>query len=421
MASNRFSIFFSTFKFSSFNFSFCKFSIGKQLVAIFVLMLMVAASASAGETILHNFNAGDGSYPYGGLVADSAGNLYGTTTMGGVYYEGTVFELLPKPKGGWAEKVIYSFNSNGIDGTQPSCSLVFDKAGNLYGTTNSGGKYGMGTVFELTPRVGRSWKETILYNFRSPRDGQAPVGGVVFDASGNLYGTTTKGGLHSHGIVFQLKPTAKGPWTETILHDFNSLDGNRPYAALIIDASGNLYGTTELGGDNDEGTLFEVSPQGAGQWNESVLYNFDDGNSVGAYPYASLILDKAGNLYGTTWGTLNNSGSAFQLSPQGGGQWTVTALPGGGNTNGGVVMDAAGNLYGTVNGGIDGWPIGWVFELSPKQGGGWVNTVLHEFSQDGRDGYNPLSNLILDKANNVYGVTYQGGSNDTGIVFKITH
>lgn len=166
--------------------------------------------------------------------------------------------------------------------------------------------------------------------------------------------------------------------------------------------------------------MFELSPQGTGQWNESVLYNFNDGNSVGAFPYASLIMDAAGNLYGTVFGTLNNSGSVFELSPQGGGQWTATALAGSGNGYGGVVMDTAGNLYGTANGGIDGWPIGWVFKLSPKPGGGWVDTVLHGFSQNGRDGYNPLSNLILDKANNVYGVTYQGGLNDTGTVFEVT-
>jgi uncharacterized repeat protein (TIGR03803 family) len=411
MPNNSFSIFLSIFKFST-----CK-----QLVAIFVLMLMVTASATAGETILHSFNAGDGSLPFGGLVADTAGNLYGTTTMGGVYSEGTVFELMPKPKGGWAEKVIYSFNSNGIDGTQPYSSLVFDKAGNLYGTTNSGGTYGVGTVFKLTPRSGRSWKETILYNFSGTQDGQAPVGSVVFDSSGNLYGTTPDGGLYSHGIVFELTPTTKGQWTETILHDFNSSDGAYPYAAVILDASGNLYGTTNAGGAYDEGTVFELSPQGEGQWNESVLYSFDDQNTVGAYPYASLIFDTAGNLYGTVFGTLNNSGSVFELSRQAGGQWTATALGGSGNGYGGVVMDAAGNLYGTANGGIDGWPIGWVFKLSPKQGGGWVDTVLHAFSQNGRDGYNPLSNLILDKANNVYGVTYQGGINDTGTVFEITH
>lgn len=411
MPNNSFSIFFSLFK----------FSICKRLVAIFVLMLMVTASAAAREKILHNFNfnAGDGSFPFGGLIADAAGNLYGTTTMGGAYSEGTVFELMPTPKGGWAEKVLYSFSSNGIDGTQPYSSLVFDKAGNLYGTTNSGGTYGVGTVFELKPTSRGSWKERILYNFSSTRDGQAPYGSLVFDSSGNLYGTTPDGGLYSHGIVFELTPTAKGQWTETILHDFNSLDGNSPYAGVIIDASGNLYGTTNSGGANNEGAVFELSPQGDGQWNESVLYSFADQNSVGAFPYASLIFDTAGNLYGTVFGTLNNSGSVFQLSPQAGGQWTATALGGSGNGYGGVVMDAAGNLYGTANGGIDGWPIGWMFKLSPKPNGGWVEALLHDFSQNGRDGYNPLSNLILDKANNVYGVTYQGGTNDTGTVFEI--
>jgi uncharacterized repeat protein (TIGR03803 family) len=410
MPSNSFSIFFSTFK----------FSICKQLVAILVLMLMVAASATAGETILHNFNTGDGSFPYGGLVADAAGNLYGTTTMGGIYSEGTVFEMIPKPSGGWAEKVLYSFNSNGIDGTQPYSSLVFDKAGNLYGTTYSGGTYGVGTVFELTPRSGRSWKETILYNFNSTRDGQAPVASVVFDSAGNLYGTTLKGGLYFHGIVFEVTPTAKGQWTETILHDFNSLDGKYPYAGVILDASGNLYGTTRNGGAYDSGTVFEVSPGGNGQWNESVLFSLSD-QTVGSYPYASLIFDTAGNLYGTTFGDLNFSGSIFELSPQAGGQWTATLIGGYTAPNGGLVMDAAGNLYGTSTDNIDGFPEGEVFKLSPKRNGSWVGTVLHQFSQNGKDGYNPLGNLILDKSNNIYGVTNQGGLNDTGIVFEITH
>jgi len=410
MPHNSFSIFFSIFK----------FSIYKSLVAIFVLMLMVTASATAGETILHNFNAGDGSLPYGGLVADSAGNLYGTTTMGGAYYEGTVFELQPKPTGGWAEKVLYSFNSNGIDGTQPYSSLVFDKAGNLYGTTNSGGAYGVGTVFKLTPRSGRSWKETILYNFSNTRDGQAPVAGVVFDSAGNLYGTTVGGGLYSNGTVFELTPTATGQWTETILHDFNYQDGKSPFAGVILDASGNLYGTTAYGGAYHSGTVFEVSPQGDGQWNEFVLFSLSD-RIVGSNSFASLILDTAGNLYETTFGDLNFFGAVFELSPQAGGQWTATYLADGGDPYGGLVMDAAGNLYGMGNGGFDGFPQGSGFKLSPKRGGGWVETVLHSFSQNGKDGYNPLGNLILDKSNNVYGVTYQGGLNDTGVVFEITH
>jgi uncharacterized repeat protein (TIGR03803 family) len=381
---------------------------------------MVTASATAGETVLHNFNAGDGSLPVGGLISDAAGNLYGTTTMGGVYSEGTVFELQPKPKGGWAEKVLYSFNSNGIDGTQPYSSLVFDKAGNLYGTTNSGGTYGVGTVFELTPTSRGSWKETILYNFSSTRDGTGPQASVVFDSSGNLYGTTPYGGLYSHGTVFELTPTATGPWTETILHDFHFLDGQNPYAAVIMDAAGNLYGTTAYGGAHNSGTVLEVSPQGDGQWNESVLFSLSD-QTVGSNSFASLIFDTAGNLYGTTYGDLNFFGAVFELSPQAGGQWTATYLGSGGDPYGGLVMDTAGNIYGTGNGGYDGFPQGEVFKLSPKRGGGWVQTVLHQFSQNGKDGYNPLCNIILDKSNNIYGVTYQGGLNDTGVVFEITH
>src|ERR1019366_10683573 len=167
----------------------------------------------------------------------------------GTYFHGTVFELTPGADGSWTEKVLYSFG-NYPDGSEPSAGLVFDAAGNLYGTTSLGGTYAYGTVFELTPTIGGSWIETVLYSFGGGTDGDGPLAGLIFDAAGNLYSTTLRGGTYNYGTVFELTPIAGGGWTEKLLHSFiyDGTDGNLPYAGLIFDAAGNLYGTTVNGG-----------------------------------------------------------------------------------------------------------------------------------------------------------------------------
>ena len=239
-----------------------RFFMGLRALAIFAVSLSMTTWAAAqwNEKVLHNFtnNGTDGFFPTSGLIFDAAGNLYGTTFNGGAYNRfGTVFELSPVPGGGWTETVLHSFNNDGTDGWTPTAGLIFDAAGNLYGTTGSGGAYHGGTVFELSPMLGGGWTETILHSFGNGTDGAGPGGGsLIFDAAGNLYGTTTLGGTFNCpsdgggcGTVFELTPTVGGAWTETVLYNFRrGSDGHLPYAGLIFDATGNLYGTTLAGG-----------------------------------------------------------------------------------------------------------------------------------------------------------------------------
>jgi uncharacterized repeat protein (TIGR03803 family) len=228
--------------------------------------------------VLYNFKGSDGAAPYGGLILDTAGNLYGTTVFGGSGTCGdagcgTVFEISPQVGGEWTETVLHSFQNNGHDGISPWAGLISDTNGSLYGTTGGGGAFSAGTVFELSPRSGGSWVEKVLHSFQdNGLDGHLPVAGLIFDGAGNLYGTTVYGG-HSgcnHGVgcgtVFKLKPKPGGGWKETVVHSFmdNATNGYYPYAGLILDGTGNLYGTTLNGGTGTAcprqcGTVFEIA------------------------------------------------------------------------------------------------------------------------------------------------------------------
>ena len=215
--------------------------------------------------MLHSFsNKGDGYLPKASLIFDTVGNLYGTTSQGGAYTDGTVFALTPKAGGGWTEAILHNFN-NGKNSIGSYASLIFDGAGNLYGTTFGGGAYNNGMVFELTSQADGTWKEKVLHSFNYDRgDGSNPQGGVVFDATGNLYGTTFQGGAQNDGTVFELTPNAAGDWTEKLLHVFEQsgkpMDGLLPYSGLVLDAARNLYGTTAYGGAYGAGTVFMVTP-----------------------------------------------------------------------------------------------------------------------------------------------------------------
>jgi uncharacterized repeat protein (TIGR03803 family) len=399
----------------------------QMFFAVITVMLTLTKIAAAGEKVLFDFNGTDGDGAYGALIFNASGNLYGTTTGGGAHGAGTVFELTPKTTGGWTQKVLHSFDANGIDGITPYTRLIFDSSGNLYGTTNNGGTNNVGTVFKLSPTKSGTWKESILYSFQNNEiDGTYPYGALIFDSSGNLYGTTAGGGSNFDGTVYKLTPAEK-EWTETILYSFN--DFSSPYSGLVFDKSGNLYGSTISGGIYGNGTVYELTPQSGGTWTETILFSFDGQNSTGEGPAATPIFDAAGNLYGTTSsGGYYDSGMVYQLTPPTtGGEWTETILHSfepsdwdGGNPFGGLVRDSSGTLYGTTN--LGGrYNEGAVFEISPKKGGDWTEKLLHTFLNNGGDGRNPYRTLVFDKAGNLYGVTYSGGINSDGIVFEVAN
>jgi uncharacterized repeat protein (TIGR03803 family) len=398
------------------------------------LLTLIPLFAATKEVVLHRFpsRGPDGSSPRGGVIFDVAGNLYGTTEFGG-RGNGTVFKLAPGAGGTWTETILYSFGGPG-DGNYPYAGLVFDTAGNLYGTTLSAGAGGSGTVFELSPSASGTWTETVLHTFAGDEDGYYPEASLILDSDGNLYGTTTWGGVYDFGTVFKLAPGADGTWTETVLHSFgNAKDGANPYASLIFDAAGNLYGTTAVGGANGSackfggGTVFKLAPSADGTWTETVLYSFSGGKNA-CEPYANLVFDAAGNLYGTTiyGGLYQNAGTVFQLAPGTEGHWTEKVLHSFGSDKGGyfpvagLIFDKAGNLYGTTwYGGHYG--LGNVFELKQGTNGKWTDTVLRSLGH-GNTGRDPFAGVILDGHGNLYGTTYGGGifhSGCCGTVFEI--
>ena len=432
-----------------------KLSRGLRVLAAILALIMSVTSAWAAspEKVLYKFTGKDGGAPRGGVIWDAAGNLYGTTEVGGggtcQYGCGTVFELTPKAGGGWAEKVLYRFTNSQKDGHYPEAGLVFDSAGNLYGTTGNGGggtcQSGCGTVFELTPKAGGGWTEKVLHRFsNNGKDGYGPRADLILDASGNLYGTTVGGGSRSCtdggcGTVFELTPKAGGGWTEKLLHSFsdNGKDGYYGYGSLIFDSSGSLYGTTSNGGAYGFGTVFKLTPKADGKWAENVLYSFGNSGSDAQRPEAGLIFDASGNLYGTsTGGGTFGYGTVFALTPHAHGVWTDKVLfsfcsdyrwcTDGGGPLAGVVFDSTGNLYGTtVYGGSRQCELGCgvVFELTLNKSGGWSENVLYMFSTNNRnhDGFEPLAGLILDAAGKLYGTTFNGGfAPGNGIVFEIT-
>jgi uncharacterized repeat protein (TIGR03803 family) len=314
------------------------------------------------ETVLHNFGetSTDGEFPfYGYLVRDGAGNLYGTADYGGTHGSGTIFRVSPSGK-----EIFFSFE--GSDGGFPSAGLVSDTAGNFYGTTYVRGSgcppYGCGTVFKINSKG----KETVLHSFTGAPDGDNPFAGLVRDSAGNLYGTTAVGGAEGAGTVFEVEPNGK----ESVLYSFCSnacLDGAQPFAGLVLDGAGNLYGTTFAGGANGTGTVFKVDSTGK----ETVLYSFcsQPGCTDGEFPYASLVLDSAGYLYGTTEdGGANGAGTIFRVDKNGKETvlYSFCSLPGcadGGYPYAGLARDTAGNLYGTASNSALAY--GTVFKLAP--------------------------------------------------------
>jgi len=401
-----------------------------------ILALILATSAWADGTmkVMQSFGTGnldEGSDLYAGLIRDSSGNLYGAAESGGTRGAGVVYEL-SSVTGGWTETVLYNFKGGADDGANPHATLMMDGAGNLYGTTVSGGpatacRGGCGAVFMLTP-AGGHWQETVLYRFTGGADGSIPYAGVSMDSAGNLYGATIGGGASNAGAVYKLTPGAAG-WAQTVLYSFGGRpDGSAPYPTPILDAAGNLYGTTNTGGAHGLGIVYMLAPQADGSYAEHVLHTFA-GAADGANPLAGPTFGPHGTLFGTTTlGGTANCGTAFDLVPNGAGGWTerilhtflgVTAQDGE-NPNG-LTFGADGSLYGTSTGGGTDNP-GTIFKMTRTGGGGWKETVLYNFTA-GATGAYPSSGVVLDPAGNIYGTTLWGGpSGDTtgGVAFEFT-
>jgi uncharacterized repeat protein (TIGR03803 family) len=394
--------------------SSCLSAYGTALALAFLALTGSAAAKS--DKILHSFGGGsDGANPYAGVISDRSGNLYGTTYTGGSSNCsgagcGTVFKVTHDG----TETVLYPF-TGGNDGEGPYAGVIEDKSGNLYGTAVYGGSYGDGTVFELAP----DGTFTVLHTFLGgSNDGALPEAGLIEDRAGNLYGTAIYGGAENEGIVYEIASDG----TFTILYSFKGYsagDGANPTAALIRDSAGNFYGTTEQGGTDERGTVFELASDGT----ETVLHSFT-GGSDGAYSRGGVVRDKSGNLYGAT---INGGGSGTGCGGQGCGTVFMVTPNGtesvlyalcslancadGAVSQTGVVEDSAGNLYGitTIGGGTGcgGSGCGTVFKLSSKGS----ETVLHTFA-GGSDGYAPFGTLLLGKHGKLYGTTYSGGNTD---------
>ncbi|MGA2902598.1 MAG: choice-of-anchor tandem repeat GloVer-containing protein [Candidatus Korobacteraceae bacterium] len=380
------------------------------LAIVFALTLLTTHAVEAQTfSVLHNFSGEDGEFPYAGVTVGPGGVLYGTAAAGGTHGYGTVFRLTHIGSS-WVVGPLYEF-TGGSDGANPEGGVVIGPSSALYGTTTFGG-VNYGIVFELRPpatfcrAILCYWSEIVLHTFTGP-DGEYPeFENLAFDQAGDIYGTTWKAGTYAGGTAFELTPS-DGGYTESTLHSFGSGDGLWPAAGVVLDTAGNVYGTTSWGGIDTFGTVYQLVPSRGG-WLENVLVNFDGPNGEG--PLGNLIIDASGNLYGTTSGGGERNGDSvvFKLAPSEGG-FTYSALYSFGpycDSDGGVAMDAAGNFFGVCSGG-GAHQDGWIFELTNCSETCIAND-LHDFS--GSDGASPYGGPVLDANDNLYGTTQYGGN-----------
>lgn len=410
------------------------------LVLHVLVLMLVAAAPAATEKVIYSFTGGkDGAQPESDLIADSEGNLYGTTLRGGSTGNGTVFEL-KHSKEGWKEQVLYSFAGGPTDGLFPQGGLVFDKAGNLYGTTAQGGTSNLGTIFELSPNSNGGWTERVLYSY-NPQSGALPQASLVMDGAGNLYGTTSSG-QSDNSEVFELKRQSDDSWTEIVLHSFGGApDGYDTSSSLLLDSFGNLYGTTIYGGSglcnphggreappHGCGAVFKLSPGSNGTWSESVIYSFTRGGGYAVNPSGGLMLDEHGDLLGVSKAGGDVWGTVFKLtkSKKGWEQtvlWRFYGVPDGLFALGNLATDPDGDLFGVTSSGGEPGAVGTVFELKRSKNGGRAERVLHSFTGT-PDGSQPQSGLLYLKGY-LYGTTPQGGvtgcdGQGCGTVFEVT-
>ena len=391
------------------------------LAVVFAATIVTGTAAHAQTfSLIHSFDGPDGGNPKAGLTIDRGGKIYGSTWSGFFGFGwGSVFQLRPYQEG-------FIFDIVQLYDGQPIDRPVIGPNGTLYGTNqNMIVTYKAGYVWNLRPplsvcqTVRCMWNSTVLYGWDTiGSTGGTPLGAtLVFDQAGNIYGTTSAGGS-GNGVVYEL--TTAG--VQTPIYTFaGTPDGAMPYSGLIFDTTGNLYGVTEAGGASGKGAIYELSPNGQGGWSEQVIYSFTGGND-GSTPFGGLVFDSAGNLYGTTAsGGTGGGGTAFELSPNGN-NWNLSTLYSfAGSANCGpraeLSFDTAGNLYGTTfcDGSLSD---GSVFELT-NSGGSWSYTSLHDFA-DGTDGRFPISNVAFDASGRMYGTTSIGGMFGQGNVWRIT-
>jgi uncharacterized repeat protein (TIGR03803 family) len=364
---------------------------------LLALKLLVMQAHAQTYSVIHNFSGGgDGATPYTGLTIDRAGNLYGTTYRGATANVGTVYRLRHSGSN-WILDSLYAFRGGASDGSLPLSRVVFGPDGSLYGTASFGGhnlcglSLGCGIVYQLRPpvtfcrSVSCPWRENVLYFFgQTSTDGATPSGELAFDHAGNLYGTTQEGGTNNEeGVLYQLARSGNN-WTQTVIHNFGQSDGSLPFGGVAVDGAGNLYGTTVERGMFGFGSVFQFTPTGSG-WTETLPYSFQ-GQSDGQNPRAGILVDPAGNLFGAT---------AY----------------GGPFAGGGILLG------------------GTAFELSPS-GGGWTLNLLFDFpagpsncpnpGASQASGLGPWSSLTMDAAGNLYGTTLCDGASSFGNVFKLT-
>jgi uncharacterized repeat protein (TIGR03803 family) len=401
-------------------------------LATFVALTLLTTSASATnrERILYTFEGLSGANPAAPLVADNGGNFYGTAAEGCAYNFGCVFEL-SHSSGGWSETVLYSFS--GVDGATPGASVVLDSAGNIFGTTSLGGDFNFGTAFKLTRSASGAWTQTVLHSFGAGTDGYVPSG-LILDSAGDVYGITQFGGTASSGsdnggTVYRLT-FANGEWTETILYSFPGQflgpNGDLPIGAPAMDREGNLYGVTQAGGQSGKGTVFTLVRAADGSYTERIIHSFHI--SDGDLPNSTPVFDAAGNLYGTTYFGGNSNicpadgcGVIYKLAKNSNGSWTETVLrelqkSDGWQAVGPVVFDRSGNLYAAAQaGGAYSW--GSIYKLTPRSPRPWSEILVHSFTNN-PDGAVP-SGVSVDPGGNIFGTTSNGGASQMGIIFEI--
>ena len=396
---------------------------------MFVFAVSLTTAMATTTNVIFSCQEDEGEYADTDLETDDAGNIYGTTVLGGDFGGGTVFQLSPTPNG-WVHTVLYSF-TGGADGGEPYKGGTLDHEGNLYGTAVTGGsgncEGGCGVVYKLS-NTGGTWTQTVIHAFTGGNDGSGPGARVTVDGARNIYGMAPTGGAYGLGTIYKIHQTPNQTWTFGVIHAFTGgTDGATGSAGRMILRGGRLYGAATVGGRYGSGVVFELNAGGFGKRDLKTLYSFR-GQPDGSFPYGALLIDRSGYIYGTTYyGGANGIGAVYKLSPTAAprlfGEWTEEVIysfqegADGNSPISNLVFDKTGNLYGTTSEG--GFGSGTIFKLSPVGGGNWTETVVHAFAgpPDGGFSYN---GMVVDVFGNFYGATVHGGEDDDGSVYKFT-